>query len=74
MKNLLLSNGVCVTEIKIFSVDDAEFLIQKAPYSDMMSITQSVNKCQFVIYSEKMEPMLKRFENHFMEYAKIVKV
>ena len=42
MKNLLVSNGVCVTEIKIFSVDDAEFLIQKAPYSDMMLITQSV--------------------------------
>ena len=74
MKNLLLSNGVCVTEIKIFSVDAAEFLIQKSAYSDIMQITQSISKCQFVLYLEKMDPMLKRFENHFMEYAKKITV
>ena len=72
MKNLLLSNGVCVTEIKIFSVDDADFLIQKTPYSDMMLITRSIMKCQYVLYSEKMHPMLKRFEAYFMEYSKVV--
>lgn len=74
MNNLFLSNGLNTAELKIFSVDDAEFLIQKSAYSAIMSITQSINKCQYVIYSEKLHPMLKRFESYFMEYAKVIKI
>lgn len=74
INNLFLSNGLNTAELKIFSVDDAEFLIQKSAYAAIMSITQSISKCQYVIYSEKMHPMLKRFESYFMEFAKIVKI
>lgn len=74
MNNLFLTNGLNTAELKIFNVDDAEFLIQKSAYAAIMSITQSINKCQYVLYSEKMHPMLQRFESYFMEYAKIVKI
>jgi len=72
LNRLMLLNGVSSSQLKIFSIDDAEFLIQKSSYNAMMSITQSINKCQFVIYSEKMHPILKRFESNFMEYSKKV--
>lgn len=74
MNRLFLSNGVNTSELKIFSVDDAEFLVHKSDYSAIMSITRSIAKCQYVLYLEKMQPMLKRFEGYFMEYAKVVKV
>lgn len=74
MNKLFLTNGVSTSELKIFSIDDAEFLVQKSAYAAIMSITQSIQKCQYVLYSEKMHPMLKRFESHFMEYSKIVKI
>ncbi len=74
MNNLFLTNGLNTAELKIFNVDDAEFLIQKSSYAAIMSITQSISKCQFVLYSEKMHPMLERFESYFMEYAKTVKI
>ena len=74
MNQLFLLNGVSTSQLKIFSVDDAEFLVQKSAYSAMMSITQSIKKCQFVLYSEKMHPMLKRFESYFMERAKKVTI
>jgi superfamily II DNA/RNA helicase len=74
MNKLFLTNGVNTSELKIFSIDDAEFLVQKSAYAAIMSITQSIQKCQYVLYSEKMHPMLKRFESHFMEYSKIVKI
>ena len=70
MNQLFLLNGVNVSDLKIFSVDDAAFLVQKSAYSAIMSITQSISKCQFVIYSEKTHPMLERFESYFMERAK----
>jgi len=72
LKKLFLVNGINTSQLKIFSVDDAEFLAQKSAYTDVMSITQSIKKCQYILYLEKMHPMLKRFESYFMEYAKIV--
>jgi superfamily II DNA/RNA helicase len=73
MNKLFLVNGVNTSQLKIFSIDDAEFLIQKSAYAAIMSITQSIKKCQYVLYVEKMHPMLERFKSHFMEYSKKVK-
>ena len=67
-------NGLNATQLKIICIDDADFLTQNSAYTTMMSITQSINKCQFVLYSEKMHPALKRFESYFMQYAKKVSV
>jgi len=72
MNKLFLLNGVSTSELKIFSVDDAEFLVQLSAYKALMSITQSIKKCQYVLYSEKMHPILKRFKSYFMEYSKTV--
>ncbi len=72
MNKLFLLNGVSTSQLKIFSIDDAEFLVQKSAYAAIMSITQSIKKCQYVLYSEKMHPILKRFESYFMEYSKMV--
>lgn len=74
MNTLFLMNGVSISQLKIFSIDDAEFLVQKSSYSAIMSIAQSIKKCQYVLYSEKMHPILKRFESHFMEYSKKVSI
>ncbi|MCG2418818.1 DEAD/DEAH box helicase [Aequorivita sp. F47161] len=72
MNKLFLMNGVSIADLKLFSIDDAEFLTQKSAYAAILSITQSIQKCQYVLYSEKMHPMLKRFENFFMAYSKKV--
>ncbi len=73
MNQLFLMNGVSTSQLKLFSIDDAEFLVQKSAYAAVISITQSIKKCQYVLYSEKMNPMIERFESHFMEYSKKVK-
>lgn len=72
LNKLILSNGVHISQLKIFSIDDAEFLTQQTVYNAMMSITQSIQKCQYVLYSEVMTPKLKRFESYFMAHSKVV--
>ena len=74
MNKLMSLNGVSTSQLKIFSIDDAEFLVQKSSYTAVMSITQSINKCQFVLYSEKMHPILKRFKSYFMVHSKTVTI
>ncbi|TXD49251.1 DEAD/DEAH box helicase [Polaribacter sp. IC073] len=71
---LLLLEGLNMTQLKIFNIDDAEFLSKKMAYTDLMAITQSIYKCQYVLYSEKINPMLKRLETQFMEYSKTVAI
>ena len=73
LNKTLLAAGVNPNQIKLFSVDDAEFLLQKSANNDLMAITESINKCQFVFYSDKMYPHLKRFESYFMQHSRIVK-
>ena len=74
MIKLLLLEGLNTTQLKIFNIDDADFLTKNTSTSDLMLITQSIHKCQFVMYAEKMHPTLKRFENYFMQYAKTVSI
>ncbi len=74
MNKLFLLNGVATSQLKIFSIDDAEFLVQKSAYAAVMSITQSIKKCQYVLYTEELHPRLKRFESYFMEHSKIVSI
>ncbi|MEW7278847.1 DEAD/DEAH box helicase [Aquimarina sp. 2201CG1-2-11] len=74
MNKLFLLNGVSISELKIFSIDDAEFLIHNLTYTALISITQSIKKCQFILYSEKMHPKLERFKSYFMEYSKTINI
>ncbi len=70
MNKLLLTNGVNTAQVKIFSVDDADFMISTSDSSAMLSITQSIQKCQYILYSEKLHPKLERFKSYFMGHSK----
>ena len=72
LHKLFLLNGVNTAQLKICSIDDGDFLIQKPDYTAMLAITQSIRKCQYVLYSERLHPSLKRFEGYFMARARYV--
>lgn len=72
LHKLFLTNGVSTSELQICSIDDGEFLIQKSAYTAMLAVTQSIRKCQYVLYTERLHPKLKRFEEFFMERAQFV--
>lgn len=74
VNKLLLLEGLNTSQVKIFCIDDADFLIEKSSSTNLIAITQSIDKSQFVIYSEKMHPKLKRFEDYFMKHYRIVSV
>lgn len=73
INKLFLLNGITTASLKLFCIDDAEFLVTRQSYATILSITQSISKCQFVLYMEKMPPKLRELEDYFMEFAKIVK-
>ena len=74
MNKLFLLNGINTAHLKIFSIDDAEFLLPSSETTAILSLTQSIKKCQYVLYSKKLDPRLKHFESYFMEHAKVVAI
>ena len=74
LHKLFLTNGVNTSQLKICSIDDGEFLGQKSDYTAIIAITQSIRKCQYILYSERLLPMLRRFEEHFMEHPKQIQL
>lgn len=71
---LVLLNGVSVAELRILSIDDADFINQNSLYTAILSSTQSIKKCQYVIYSEKMNSRLTGFESYFMDYSTTIAI
>ncbi|MDX6745954.1 DEAD/DEAH box helicase [Polaribacter sp. PL03] len=74
MNKLLLLEGVNTTQLKILSIDDAAFLSKTTSYTALMAVTQSLHKCQYVVYSETNHPILKRLESQFMQYSRTVAI
>lgn len=74
LHKLFLTNGVSTSQLQLCSMDDADFLTRQSEYTAMITITQSIMKCQYVLYAEKLAPKLKRFEDYFMERATYVNV
>lgn len=74
LNKLLLLEGLNTTQVKLFSFDDATFLANNSASSAVLAVTQSIHKCQYVMYTDKMSPALKKFESYFMQYAKTVKI
>ncbi|WP_419211621.1 DEAD/DEAH box helicase [Maribacter sp. X9] len=74
LHKLFLTNGVSTSQLKICSIEDGDFVVQQSEYMAMLSVTQSIIKCQYVLYAEKAHPKLQRFEEFFMERAQHVKL
>ncbi|MDC6388468.1 DEAD/DEAH box helicase [Maribacter sp. PR1] len=74
LHKLFLTNGVSTSQLKICSIDDGNFVVQQSEYMAMLAVTQSILKCQYVLYTEKLHPKLQRFEDYFMERARYVNV
>lgn len=71
---LFLSNGVSISQLKIVSIEDATFLIKNREYTALVTTSGSIQKCQYVLYSEKLHPKLKGLDEHFMERARLVQI
>ncbi len=70
---LFLSNGVSLSQLKIFAISEADFLIQRGDLMAITSLSESIKKCQYVVFAEKMSPKLERLQDYFMiNSAKVI--
>ncbi len=67
-------NGINLGEVKLFIIEDAEFLANSSDYSSVVRLPESINKCQYVIFASELHQRLERLKDTFMYNAQTVKI
>jgi len=74
LNKLYFLNSLHLGQLQIFAIEDSEFLIRNNYHSDVLRVTESLNKCQFLIFGESMHPRIERLKGSFMYNAQTVKM
>lgn len=70
---LFSMTGIHLGQLQLFILEDAGFLSKSSQFNDVVRIPLSIDKCQYLVFGEKMEPKMERLQDMFMERAQILK-
>ena len=70
---LFFMNNVHVGELKLFVVDDAEFLFRGSNLADVSRLPESLERCQYLVFSTKYDARFDRWQEKFMYNSQIIK-
>ncbi len=73
LNKLYLMNSLDLSQLKLYIIEDAEFAERGMYFADINRIPESINKCQYLVFSKKLAPRLKRLEDTFMYNGLIIK-
>ena len=66
LNKLFLLNSINLSQLKLFIVEDAEFGAISNNFQDINRITESIDKCQYLIFAKQFDRKIKRFLDSFM--------
>jgi len=65
-------NGVHLGELQLLIVEDAEFLAANSLHADIVRLTESISKCQYLIFADKYYPKFDRFKSSYMSNSQLI--
>ncbi|MBC3844894.1 DEAD/DEAH box helicase [Winogradskyella echinorum] len=72
LSKLYFLNGIHLGEIQLFAIEDADYLGRNNAYNHILRISESINKCQFVIVADEMNSKILNYQNSFMVNAHLI--
>ncbi len=66
---LFKATGINVSQLKLFIVDDAEFLLKNSAYNDLIRIPPHIAKCQYLVFSTEFNSKIERLKDSFMAHS-----
>ncbi|MBU2919974.1 DEAD/DEAH box helicase [Winogradskyella psychrotolerans] len=73
LSKLYFLNGIHLGEVQLFAIEDADYLGRNNAYNHILRLSESLNKCQFVIIADDMNSRIKNYQNAFMSNAHLIK-
>ena len=74
LNRIFYLNGINLNELKLFIVDDAEFLLGKSSFAEVNRTPESIGNCQYLIFSDRLDKRLQRWQESFMSNSEIIEL
>jgi superfamily II DNA/RNA helicase len=74
LSKLYFLNSINLNKLEIFFVDDAELLFVSPAQAELERLSQSLKKCQYVLFAEKYDKRYDKMIDSFMFNAQVVTV
>ena len=74
LNKIFYLNGINLGALKLFIVEDAEFLHKASVYSDLIKTPESIEKCQYVVFGTQFDDRMSRMSESFMANAEIIEI
>ncbi|WP_282044355.1 DEAD/DEAH box helicase [Winogradskyella flava] len=72
LSKLYFLNGIHLGEIQLFAIEDADYLGRNNTYNHILRLSESLNKCQYIIIADEMNSRIRNYQNAFMSNARLV--
>ncbi|WP_225034955.1 DEAD/DEAH box helicase [Winogradskyella sp. SM1960] len=73
LSKLYFLNGIHLGEVQLFAIEDADYLGRQNAYNHILRLSESIQKCQYIIIADTMNSKIKNYQNSFMCNAHILK-
>lgn len=74
LNKLFSITGVHLGELQLLIIDDADALLKRTFNNDIYRISQSITKCQYLIFANSFDEKLEKLQDTYMTNAQFVKL
>ncbi len=74
LNKLFSITGVHLGELQLLIIDDADALLKRTFNNDIYRISQSITKCQYLIFANSFDEKLEKLQDTYMTNANLVKM
>ena len=72
LNKIFYLNGIHLGQLQLFIVDDAEFLFKTNAQGEVSRTPESIDKCQYIVFSSKFDARFKRWQETFMYNSQVI--
>ncbi len=74
LNKIFYLNGINLNKLQMFIVEDAEFLFRNNNFAEVSRTPESIERCQYLIFSNKFDTRFERWQDSFMSHAQIIDI
>ncbi|MCW8897606.1 MAG: DEAD/DEAH box helicase [Flavobacteriales bacterium] len=74
LNKIYFQNGINLTALQLLLIEDADFLEGTSFHTEIHRIAESLNKCQFIVFSNNYNSKIEKLQDLFLEHAEVIEL
>lgn len=72
LNRIFYLNGINLNKLQMFIVEDAQFLFRNNHFAEVNRTPESIEKCQYLVFSDTFDARFERWQDSFMHLSEVV--